>query len=244
MRPNRLYEKFINNQGVTMQIIEYHSAINCTVKFEDGTILYNRAYRDIKNKTTRNPNFPTIYSVGYIGAGKYASYSNRKNSKIYEIWHDMIRRCYDPKSRTKNPTYKSCTVVKEWYDFQSFAKWCEENYVQDYNLDKDILNKGNKVYGPDTCCFVPREINNLLIKPTKRKNICIGVYKIRGKYIAQLNINNKNSRLGKFDTYEAAFDCYKRHKEERIKYIIEQYKDKININVYNALFNYKVEMTD
>lgn len=29
-------------------------------------------------------------------------------------------------------------------------------------LDKDIFIKGNKVYGPDTCCLVPIRVNALL----------------------------------------------------------------------------------
>ena len=35
-------------------------------------------------------------------------------------------------------------------------------------LDKDILVRGNKLYSPDTCLFVPQEINNLLTVQNKR----------------------------------------------------------------------------
>lgn len=48
-------------------------------------------------------------------------------------------------------------------------------------LDKDILVKGNKIYSPETCCFVPQEINNLF---TKRKS-CRGTLPIGVKYIKE-----------------------------------------------------------
>ena len=39
-------------------------------------------------------------------------------------------------------------------DFQVFSKWYEENYIEGFQLDKDIITKGNRVYGPTTCKFV------------------------------------------------------------------------------------------
>lgn len=36
-------------------------------------------------------------------------------------------------------------------------------HMEGWHLDKDILLKGNKVYSPETCAFVPAKINSLLI---------------------------------------------------------------------------------
>jgi hypothetical protein len=44
-------------------------------------------------------------------------------------------------------------------------------------LDKDILYKGNKIYSPDTCVFVPQEINALFVKnDANRGDLPIGVF--------------------------------------------------------------------
>lgn len=63
---------------------------------------------------------------------------------------------YLPKNK---PTYEGCTVCDEWLYFSNFKKWFDENYIEGFQLDKDIIIRGNKVYSPQTCCFVPKEIN-------------------------------------------------------------------------------------
>lgn len=52
--------------------------------------------------------------------------------------------------------------------------------------------------------------------------------------------------MGIFDTVEDAFQKYKEAKEEHLKELAKKYfdKGKIKQNVYNALMNYKVEITD
>ena len=49
-----------------------------------------------------------------------------------------------------------------------------------------------------------------------------------------------------FDTVEDAFQRYKQAKEEHLKELAKKYfkEGKIKQNVYNALMNYKVEITD
>jgi hypothetical protein len=68
----------------------------------------------------------------------------------------------------KHITYQDVFVCEEWHNFQVFAKWFYENYYkilgEIMNLDKDIIKKGNKIYGPEYCAFVPQTINKLLVK--------------------------------------------------------------------------------
>lgn len=55
---------------------------------------------------------------------------------------------------------------------------------------------------------------------------------------------NKGVYLGNFDTIEKAFQAYKVAKEAYIKEVADKWKDKIEPRVYEAMYNYKVEITD
>jgi hypothetical protein len=163
----------------------------------------------------------------------------------------MIHRSYSDKLQIKQPAYKGCTVAEEWHNFQTFAKWFDENYYEvegeRMELDKDILVKGNKHYSPETCVFVPKTLNTLLIKASVRRGLLpIGVSKNNGKY--QANCYNtsvgKLEYLGRFDNPEDAFLVYKEYKEQNIKKVAEDYKSRIPEILYSALVNYKVEITD
>lgn len=188
----------------------------------------------------------TIYGVGvndYEGAIR----SNGVLLYAYGCWQKMIERCYREGYFIKAPTYKGCSVCDEWHYFSNFKKWFDENYVDGYALDKDILVKGNKVYSPQTCCFVPTEINTLLVKKNAtRGKYPIGVSMNYGKYRAQIKKYGKAVVIGTFDTPEEAFKAYKQAKEAHIQEVATQYfnEGKITEKVYNALMNYKVEITD
>lgn len=182
-----------------------------------------------------------IYEIGYIGQGKY----NSANRLPYSIWNDMFKRCYSKKYHSTKPTYIDCSVAEEWLNFQNFAEWFEENYIEGFQLDKDILVKGNKIYSSKTCCFVPVEINSLFTKSNKIRGIYpIGVRKNKNQIEAFLSINSTQKYLGVFKSVNEAFEAYKVAKESNIQKIAEKWKDKISDKVYQAMYNYKVEITD
>lgn len=226
------------------------------LKFENGYTTTAK-YFDFKRGLIKNPYDKTVYGIGYVGEGIYKTCENYKINIAYRTWQDMLRRCYNPKYQEKYPTYKECSVCKEWHNFQVFAKWFDENYYKIenkcMNLDKDILVKGNKIYSPDTCIFVSTNINNLFVKSNcSRGKYPIGVYKDNyhtGRYIAQYaNGKGKVYHLGYFSTPEEAFYLgYKPYKEKLIKEIADKYKDKYSQfprNLYDAMYRYEVEITD
>lgn len=162
----------------------------------------------------------------------------------------MFRRCYSKIFHARQSTYSDCTVCDEWLLLSNFKKWFDENYIEGYALDKDILVKGNKVYSPETCCFVPNEINTLL---TKRQNyrgklpIGVTINNKSSNYIATINLNGKKRKyVGSFSTPDEAFEAYKEAKENHIKEVAEKYykEGTISEKVYNALMNYEVEIDD
>ena len=163
----------------------------------------------------------------------------------YIHWKGMVRRCYDKKSLKTRPTYSDCTVCKEWLRFSVFKGWFDKNYIQGYALDKDILSKGNRVYSPDTCCFVPNEINTLLVTcKSQRGNLPLGVAPVLHSVTYRAHLGNKH--LGCFATPEEAFQAYKSAKEQYVKERATKYfqEGKITQRVYQALMEYQVEITD
>lgn len=168
---------------------------------------------------------------------------NAQHEKSYSIWNAMLSRCYNPISIKTDPTYIGCTVCNEWLTFSNFKRWFDENYVEGYQLDKDILVKGNKIYSPDTCCFVPKEINTLLTY-RKRNNsgLPIGIARNNKRFMVKVHINNRQTYIGTFDSMQEASEAYIKAKESNIKRVATLYYDKgkITEKVYIALMNWKV----
>ena len=186
-----------------------------------------------------------VKGVGFFDSG--LATTDEEVFMANRVWRSMLSRCYSKKYQEKEPSYIDCSVCEEWLLFSNFKKWFDENYVDGYALDKDILIKGNKVYSPDTCCFVPFEINALLIKCNRTRGVYpIGVCKCKNRFRAFLSVSGSILFLGSFVTIEEAFNAYKKAKEAYIKEVAQKYYDKREINkrVYDALMKYEVEITD
>lgn len=102
-----------------------------------------------------------IYGKGYNSGGEYKTRVDDKLTKPYRTWCAMLKRCYNEKYHAINPTYRECTVCDEWLDYQVFAHWFNEHYIEGFDLDKDIRVEGNKIYAPQFCQFVTREANTV-----------------------------------------------------------------------------------
>ena len=170
-------------------------------------------------------------------------------SQSYLRWHDMMNRCYNEKFLENHPEYVGCTVCTEWLNYSNFKVWYDKNKIagMSLDLDKDILFKENKEYSPATVAFVPHTINTLFINGKKhRGDLPVGVFyeKDKGKYRAAMAFMGKSIKLGTFDTPESAFAKYKEYKEDFIKDMAEQYRENIPDKVYQAMMNWKIEITD
>lgn len=76
---------------------------------------------------------------------------NMSNTRIYNIWHTMIQRCYYPKHKSYNYYGgRGITVCNEWlHNFQAFYDWAMANgYDDSLTIDRINVN-GN--YEPSNC---------------------------------------------------------------------------------------------
>ena len=141
------------------------------------------------------------------------------NTKAHRTWQSMLSRCYSESYRRKFTSYIGCTVCNEWLTFSNFKKWFEEHYVDGWELDKDILVKGNKVYGPDTCCFVPQELNSVILKSNRSRGeypIGVSLESKRNKFRSRCNDPIRNIQIEHYGflTPEDAFEQYEQLKNK------------------------------
>lgn len=175
------------------------------------------------------------------------------NTEYYKKWIVMLYRCYHPTQKIHSKSYNCVSVCDEWLYLSNFKKWfenAENGYRDGYELDKDLLIKGNKIYSPDTCCFIPSEINSIIKLRKKKRKYPIGVIKVsRGNKNYRADMKSKSrcsSTIGYYRTPEEAFNAYKIEKEKEIRKIATKYfkEDKITQKVYNALMNFSININD
>ena len=250
----KLGETVMQNCGEVAFIIEYVNAHDITVQFKATGELVKTEYKTFVRGEVKSHFTPSVYGIGITGLETIVD-DNGEVLDSYKCWKGMLQRCYSAKFQEKQPTYKGCTVCDDWIYYPNFKNWYDNNYYEINNktsqLDKDILIKGNKVYSPDTCVFVPKFINTLFIKCQKTRGdspIGMSYNKANKNYKAHLSVftNGKSVKkyLGSFDTTNEAFEVYKKAKEEYIKEIADEYKDKIPTELYEAMYSYKVDIDD
>ena len=202
------------------------------------------------SNTKRNvPNIKVkkkLFGVGVNDLGECAC-----NLISYKKWSSMLRRCYETNYNMSNETYNDCYVCNEWLLFSNFKKWFDNpvnGYKNGYHLDKDLLVKGNKVYSPTTCCFLPHEINQTLARKGKDKKdeLPRGVYQHDNHYEVVMSKFGKTTYIGSASTIETAFYLYKNEREKYIHTLAENYyKDnRITKKVYNALKSYTININE
>lgn len=243
---NRTGEIHTTNEGYEVEIISWEGVNVCSIRFlYNGFIMYNKQYGDIKRGRIKNPFHPSVHGIGYIGEGCYCLNDKGRRTQAGSVWNSVLQRCYSNSYQERHPAYKTCLVDPEWHNFQNFAKWYYENYKQDYQLDKDILIKGNKIYSPENCCFVPREINMFFIK-LGENNAALPKYikKEGNKYVVSISVGGKKIYLGSHISINEAVIASQKGKSIRAKELAEKYKDMVDSRVYEKLINFKIRYNE
>lgn len=150
-----------NTKNGKLRITSYNGCESVGVEFLlTGFSMVTQA-TNIRRGVVKDYLHPSVCGIGIVGVGVHPVSINRKATKAYQTWRDMIRRCYDPVELIRRPTYSDCTVCPDWHNFQKFAGWFNDNYINGYELDKDIKVLGNRVYSQDTCIFVSQVVNKV-----------------------------------------------------------------------------------
>lgn len=175
-----------------------------------------------------------IYGIGINDAGymvkveeELPKFNGKRKRRVlwkypyYTKWSEMLRRCYSETNLIKNPTYKDCTVCNEWHLFSNFKSWMETQDWEEKDLDKDLLLYKNKIYSPDTCCFISSSINKFLTRSDKSRGehpigvSCQKIFveeKLPKPFKAQISISSSRGYLGCFASPEEAHRVWQKAK--------------------------------
>jgi hypothetical protein len=231
------------NSGSELEVIEKLPKGKVKVKFLDQygyeTIVYGS---NIASGNVHNKYLPTVFGVGVIGDSDVDIYS-----KCYSSWTSMLKRCYSGTIETK--AYHDCFVTAEWFHFKNFEEWFDAQVVHTgWELDKDLLVKGNKVYSASTCLFLPTEINCFLTKRYNHRGkwpIGVTYHERLNKWEASCsNVFGKKAYLGVFEDPHAAFLAYKEAKENYAKMLADKWSTLLDARAVEALRNFRVDMID
>lgn len=172
--------KYKTNEGYEIEVIDYINKNNVLIKFVDRPELQIwSTTRNISQGQIKNPYHLSVYNRGYYGVGKYTARINNKKTSQYIKWHSMFVRCYDEKYQERQPQYIGCVVSDEFVCFQNFAQWYDNKIYEcpyPLELDKDLLVRNNKIYSPQYCCFLPKEINTTINTQRDNKNRMMELY--------------------------------------------------------------------
>lgn len=214
------------------------------VRFDDGYEVVAQKGCVIRG-SVRNPYFRSYFGVGYRGKGEY----KMKGSLAHTKWHNLMTRCYDERYKKNRPTYEEATCCEEWHNFQNFAEWAtnQDGFGKHgYELDKDVISYGNKIYSPETCLFIPGAINIFFSNKDVGNAGYIGVNHIKPTsknckdgYIARCFIEGERKYLGYYNTPNEAYEVYRRAKIKAAKDLAYEWEGKVDPRVITALLNFK-----
>lgn len=176
LKEKRIGLELVTNEGYQVIVTDYLGVMKVKIQFLDD---YNYTtwtqWHTLKKGEIKNPFHPSIYGVGYLGLDKNGQVpkvtdEHRRATREYELWSNMIKRCYSG----KYPTYENCTVCDRWKCYANFLEdiskikgyelW-RNNPKQRISLNKDIyyaelgIETDCKEYNLLTTRFIPQSEN-------------------------------------------------------------------------------------
>lgn len=215
-------------------VVEYKTSSRIKVRLPSGHLVWTTSGQ-LQTGTVKDRFSPSVHGVGFLGEGKY----NKSYKKAYNLWTNMLMRCYSTKYHNTHPSYRGCSVVTRWHNFQNFV----EDIIQmdnwdtpGFELDKDLRVLGNKKYGPKYCSFIPQKLNTLMMNFSTVK----GYESNSGRYCVRFRTVDGRKSFGSFDTIGEANHVYIIEKTKQIRSLAKLFKSNVIPEVFSTLKNYEV----
>lgn len=163
----------LNNEGDEFRVVKKLDTTGgknsrYLVQFKETNSVTECNRPNLRRGQVRDPYKKIVCGQGCIGIYKERP---KYYTAAYNLWYNMMRRCYDP-SITEYYLYgaNGIFVDREWRCFSNFirdihqlpwfSKWREQ--PNKFDLDKDYY--GANCYSKNTCIFLPSEYNQVLPK--------------------------------------------------------------------------------
>lgn len=229
---------FSNSLGLEFEVIDLENYYNVTVRFKESGFVTNARLDHVKRGAIRDRFHRENFGVGYLGSMEGVVDCKRLRSK----WGGMLNRCYNPKYHERKPTYRDCKASESFQNFTNFYHWAKGQVgfnIPNWELDKDILVRGNKTYSEETCVFVPREINTVIFNSDGKFS---GVRYDKNSKKWQVRVNKLGVCLsfGYYADKDVAMGLYSSEKKKVILEVAEKWKGLIDDRAYNSLINLKI----
>ncbi len=110
----------------------------------------------------KSKRLPTSKILGFgVDDSEYQTQSVGNECPYFKLWKALINRTCVAATKAKRKSYADTTICDEWLIFSNFKAWMETQDWEGKDLDKDLLSE-TKVYSPETCMFIPRDVNTYL----------------------------------------------------------------------------------
>ena len=241
-------EVFENTKGESYQVLEQLGTSKFKIKFIDSgyeteakKINIERGSikdRSSLNKLKEDSGFDHSQNKYVLGVNKTAKAlaSEKGLLKEYTIWGNIVGRC--------NRGYAK--LHEDFYTFDSWLGWAKEQkgFMEKdgngnlFQLDSDLFSIDEKMYSPNTCVFIPREINGICKPNMIRDDLPRGVTPFGSKakpYRVSVSIDGVTKHIGNYKTVEEASTISKQARLDRVALLETKYKDVVYSKVFEEL---------
>ena len=105
------------------KVVKYNDSKNVETQFLKTGYEMEVQLGNIRKGEVKDPYLPSVHGVGVSGT-KYPSTINGVITKEYDLWQNMLRRCYSDIYKKKYPTYESCEASDKFKSYEYFYEWC------------------------------------------------------------------------------------------------------------------------
>lgn len=231
---------FDTNEGGSVTVIKLLKGGKVLIKHNDefGYEVEVEKIRLLRG-TIKNPYHRSVQGVGYHGVGEYKTQVNKVLDLAYKKWRGMMTRNYYDDYESRLTSYKDCYVADEWHNLQTFSDWYygQVGWDKGFELDKDLLSEGGKVYSPETCCLIPREINTAIVSLTNSDSI-MG-YHERRNGLFEVHVKVIKGSYKSFRDKDDAINYYLSLKKKIVEDLILKWDGKVDNKVIEKLKTWK-----